>query len=1101
MSVPANLQELAERWSDADPGERSNFQLYLTELTEALGVSRPRPKGGGYEFEFPVRVVEPDGTETTKPADLYKEGCFVLEAKDLEEGRSNEALVRRAYGQVRGYVTHLPGDPPPYLLVLDVGRLLIVWDRWTGTYGGFNAGRRIDLTRLHEREEDIRFLQDVWERPEELDPRARAGAVTQEIAVRLAQLAASLEARGHDQEDVARFLIRCVFTMFAEDVGLLEGEPFLTAVQDIGMQDPAEFTQAITELWSAMDTGERFGLRKLREFDGHFFHDRTVLPLTREDLGVLLEAARADWTHVEPSIFGTLFTRALDPEERHRLGAEFTPPEYVERLVRPTIEEPVRERWKAVETAVFQLRESGRAKDQKAAEKQLREFHGWLRGLRVLDPACGSGNFLYMSLAALKRIEAEVLQTLEDLTGNPDLVLEEVGPWQFHGLEIKPWAREIAELTLWIGYFQFWMAHHGHTRPPEPVLRDTGTMEVRDAVLAWDEVEVDPERAVPDPTPKVRDPVTGELIPDPDGTLPYHDYKNPQPAPWPEADFIVGNPPYMGRGRQRAEFGHGYVDALRAAYPEVNENSDYVMYWWYRAAHAVAEGRTIRAGLITTNTITQRHNREAVTHADEEGVRVVWAVSDHPWVDETGAADVRVAMTVTEKEPSSATLVEVNDAGEVMRRVKVETLNADLTASVDVVGAAEVPLRANKGLSSQGFTLVGQGFVLDVGEARKLHGQDAPDKHVLRPYLSGRDITKRPRDQYVIDFGLMSQQEAREHPVLYDIVRSRVKPTRDNNNRKAYRENWWRYAEPRPGFRDASTGLDRYIATSETSKHRFFIFLPAEAACSHAVVVLALDDAFHLGVLSSWIHVTWTLASGGRLGVGNDPRYQKSLCFDSFPFPEAEESLRARIRQRAEELDRLRKKALDRDESLTMTGIYNVVRKLEQGEDLTESDRETHTSAACGVLCDLHKEIDRLVAQAYGWEWPLAEVEILDRLITLHDERRAEEEAGQVRWLRPAYQAPRFGEEVTKEPELELGETAAQEGRAPLEWPESAVAQIGAIKGTLSESPGAVEGIVQRFSGGNERLIRRHLETLELLGEVLRGTDGRYRVAVEPAVI
>jgi hypothetical protein len=271
-----------------------------------------------------------------------------------------------------------------------------------------------------------------------------------------------------------------------------------------------------------------------------------VLPLTRDDLAVLTQAARADWREVEPTIFGTLLTRALDPVERHRLGAEYTPREYVERVVRQTVEVPVRERWSAVAAEVLQLRATGKRKDADRALKALRDFHGWMRGLRFLDPACGSGNFLYVTLHAVKRIELEVLREIEVIRGNPELGIDEVGPWQFHGIEVKPWAREIAELTLWIGYHQFWMEHHKGINPPEPVLKDTGTLELRDAVLDWDEIVEVPEKARPDPTPRIVHPVTGKLVPDPEAKLPYYEYRGARQAEWPQADFIVGNPPYMG---------------------------------------------------------------------------------------------------------------------------------------------------------------------------------------------------------------------------------------------------------------------------------------------------------------------------------------------------------------------------------------------------------------------------------------------------------------------------------------------------------------------------------------------------------------------------
>ncbi|HEX6940917.1 MAG TPA: DNA methyltransferase, partial [Longimicrobiales bacterium] len=532
-AVPAALAALAERWRGAQASERANFPIYIAELTAALGVDAPGPAGSGYQIEYPVRVVTPTGDETMHRIDLYKRGHFVMEAKDAEPGLSTDLLLRKAFVQARGYAINLPEGPPPFLMVMDVAATLLVWQRRAGSYGGFNAAHRIPLPELANRPDDIALLRDIWLDPEARTSDAKAAKVTRDVAEKLARLAASLERRGHDQEKVARFLIRCVFAMFAEDEGLLPGDPFTDIVRNAADSDPEEVEGALAELWRAMDEGRYFGPKKLLRFNGHFFKDHGTVPLTREDLAVLRQAAEADWRAVEPTIFGTLLTRALDPEERHRLGAEYTPRAYVERLVRPTIEEPIRQRWFLVEAEVLQLKQTGKEKDRKEALRRLRHFHEWLRSLRVLDPACGSGNFLYVALATIKRIEAEVLRAMADLTGQPELDLEEVGPWQFHGIEIKPWAREIAELTLWIGYHQFWREHHGGRTPQEPLLRDTGTLECRDAVLACDEVREDPARARPDPTPRIPHPVTGRLVPDPAAKLPYWEHVNPRQAEWP----------------------------------------------------------------------------------------------------------------------------------------------------------------------------------------------------------------------------------------------------------------------------------------------------------------------------------------------------------------------------------------------------------------------------------------------------------------------------------------------------------------------------------------------------------------------------------------
>lgn len=1091
-SVEFRLAELAERWSRASAGEKANAQLYLVELCDALGVARPMPAGSGYQFELPVRVVTPQGLETTHFIDLYKRGHFVLEAKDEEPGRSTDVLLRKAFGQAVNYAIHLPEGPPPFLLVLDVAATLLVWQRRSGSYGGFNAARRIPLRELADRPDDIALLRDIWENPEARTSEARAAKVTRDVAERLARLAATLERRGHDQERVARFLIRCVFAMFAEDEGLLPGAPFTAILRDADAAGPAEVEGALAALWEAMDQGRYFGPRKLLRFNGHFFKDHGTIPLEREDIAVLREAADADWKAVEPTIFGTLLTRALDPDERHRLGAEYTPRAYVERIVRPTVEEPIRERWTLVEAEVLQLKESGRPKDRKEALRRLEHFHRWLRSLRFLDPACGSGNFLYVTLATVKRIEAEVLRAIEDLTGQHDLVVEEVGPWQFHGIEIKPWAREIAELTLWIGYYQFWREHHGGRTPPEPVLRDTGTLECRDAVLAYDDVVEDPARARPDPTPRIPHPVTGKLVPDPEAKLRYMVHVNPRQAEWPKADFIIGNPPYMGNKRMREAFGDGYVDALRAAYPEVPERADYVMYWWYRAAEEVAAGRTLRAGLITTNTITQPQNRVLIESAAAKDVGVLWAVADHPWIDESDAAAVRVAFTVVAREPASATLVEVDNEAKVTREVVVERLNADLTAHADVAAASKLHLLANQGLSSPGYKLHGAGFILDYHEAARLLRIDPSHAEIIKEYRNGRDLTSRPRGVYLIDFALRDEAEAREYPILHDIVRTRVKPERDANNRKAYRDYWWRFGEPRRELRQALAGLSHYIATPVTSKHRHFTLLDGEVAPDDALICIASADTFHLGVLSSTVHVVWALAAGATLGP--TPRYIKTVCFDPFPFPDPPPELRRQIADVAERLDRHRKDALARDERVTMTGMYNVVEKLRSGEALTPKEREIHEIAACGVLRDLHDDLDRLVARAYGWEWPLATEEILARLVALHDERVAEERAGRVRWLRPDYQIPRFGGEAgAAAGELALDDEPSPAAAAPRRaWPGTAIEQLRALLDLVASTPVTVDEAVAAFDAAGRDLVVRHLETLEIMGEVRRDDGARY---------
>jgi len=1106
--VAPRLRALAERWAGVDANERASFQTWFLQFCEALGVPGPTTPTGDYRFELPVKVVDREGELATNFIDAWHAGHFALEAKMSDPSKPNDSLLRKAFGQVRNYASHVSGTAPPYLMVVDVPRTLILWDRWSGSYGDFGAGRRIALGSLHERADDIALLQDVFARPAARDPRGRAQLVTKEIAARLATLAAALEDRGLDQERVARFLMRCVFSCFAEDVGLLPEQLFrktLEAARSSG--DPARLKAALELLWKTMDEGGMFGAEMLHRFNGHFFKTREALPLEPADITLLIEATAFDWSRVEPSIFGTLLVRALDPEERHRLGAEYTPREYIERLVEPTVVEPIREKWVAVQATVVQLEEAGKKKEREQAVKVLLDFHSWMRSLRFLDPACGSGNFLYVTMAAVKRIEHEVLNEVQRVSGGQGgLVLDEVHPRQFYGIEIKPWAREIAELTLWIGYHQFWRETHGGRTPPDPILEDTGTIECRDAILAYDEVVHRPEKDRPDPTPRIVSPVTGELVPDPAAKLPYYEYVGARKAEWPEAEFIVGNPPYLGQARMREAFGEGYVDALRSAYTDVPRSVDLVMYWWTRASLLVAEGRVLRSGLITTNSISQKLNRAMIERALHAGSSIEWAIANHPWSSESDSAAVRVAMTVVVGKSANPRIAWTEADDDTLRVRSVARVNADLTAGADVAAAAKVTLLATAGLAHDGVKLHGKGFLLSPAEFAALSPTLGSSAALVRPIFNGRDLAHRSRGLRVIDFGLLDLHEAQEHPRLLNLVSDRVRPEREANRRAVYRDFWWRFGEPRRDLRAAMVGLERVIVTVDTAKHRFFRFLESMVLVDDKVVVVASSSAALLAVLSSAQHICWADAAGGRMGVGDDPVYSKSMCFDPFPFPHLDEASAKELGELGERLHLLREDALSRDERVTMTGIYNVIEKLRSKDALSAEERAIHELAACGILRDLHDDLDRLVAEAYGWPWPMEKEEILERLVALHDERVDEEKHGLIRWLRPDYQIPRFAPEhavatlaLDETPDAKpkrskkvKGGEAPTASQAKTLWPATVVEQITALTAALAQRPQSAGELSAAFAGASSALIARHLETLALMGEITLAADGRY---------
>jgi len=466
----------------------------------------------------------------------------------------------------------------------------------------------------------------------------------------------------------------------------------------------------------------------------------------------------------------------------------------------------------------------------------------------------------------------------------------------------------------------------GGQKPAEPAREWDATEPVLDAagqpVTRWDG------------RTKVLHPTTGLEVPDEAARVPVLRYLDPRPAAWPGADFVVGNPPFVGAGPMREALGDGHVEALRGAHAEgVPASADLVMFWWNHAAGLVRAGQVGRFGFVTTNSLSQTFNRRVVErHLAGEALSVapalagtpggerssapvplslLFAIPDHPWVDAAEGAAVRIAMavggpgkdlpgvlaTVTREEPGSG------DGYDVALAETRGVIHADLTVGADVTGAKAV--KANSDLSCPGMKLHGAGFIVTPGEAAQLGLGRVPglEQHV-RPYRNGRDLTDRPRGVLVIDlFGLAAEEARQRYPEVYQWVAERVKPERDQNNRAAYRNNGWAFGEPRREFRPALAGLPRYIATVETSKHRFFVFLDAAILPDNMLVNIARDDAWVLGVLSSRVHVTWALAAGGHLGVGNDPRYNKTRCFEPFPFPAATEEQRARIRDLGERLD------------------------------------------------------------------------------------------------------------------------------------------------------------------------------------------------------
>ncbi len=1087
------LEQLLTKWLNREGGaERANYQMFLSELAQALDLPSPEPKGGKlgtYEFEAPVKSEAALGRKGTGRIDLYKRNCFILEAKQsqLKPGEAAppdpvepppaviydlfghaigtetpakpapryDRLMADARLQAERYALALPAEHrvPPFLIVADIGRAFELYFDWAGNgrgYAPFPDERQyriglaeltsdavipgVDLTAAD-------LLRAIWTDPTSVDPRLKAAEVTRDIAKRLSRVAERLE---KDQrqlhpgateialgiEATSLFLMRMLFCMFAEDVGLLEKDSFKSFLEEAKRKSKEFWRRGLTDLWSRMNDPQEtnrywpYGDATVRYFNGNLFSGTRIFDLPDEFKGELLVAAGKDWRKVEPAIFGTLLEQVLTPADRAKLGAHYTPRAYVERLVEATMMEVLRPEWDAVLDAARTKADAG---DSAGAVADAGAFHAKLGAITVLDPACGTGNFLYVAMEQLLRLEGEVRQFAAGLGTMLDPV---VHPNQLLGLELNPRAAVIAELVLWIGWLRYRLANTPDAigTPVLPTLTNInmGTHGGYDAVLART--------------------ATGEP-----------DVANPRRPEWPAADFIIGNPPFIGKGSIiREALGSDYLETLWNANPRVPKSADFVMHWWDRAADILTrpDTRLKRFGLVTTNSITQVFSRRVIEgwlsspSRDGEGdqpqaggeaappgdpsaasphhpqpaaggppprpgenlrkLHLVLAIPDHPWTRVTkDAAAVRIAMTVAEAGAGEGRLLTLTreeaidtDAPVIETIVETGVIHADLSTGANVTRVKA--LRANIGVSSNGMLLAGRGFVLSRSVAERLIGNNlSGSKEVIRPYRGGSELVRGNSDRFVIDlYGFDEAHSRQTFPEIYQHLLQHVEPVRRDNNRSAYRKKWWIFAEPRADFRPALANLKRFIATTETTKHRIFQFVPGDLVPDHMIIAIASDDPFHLGILSSRVHVEWSIESGGWLGVGNDSRYAKSRVFDPFPFPEPSVDIKNLISSVAEELDATRQTTLAENPALTMTGLYNFVAAIRDGTLAPELDAAA-MKARARIVAKLHDDLDAAVAAAYGWadDWQRGDL------------TPAEEARGKVRWLRPDYQRPRFARE------------------------------------------------------------------------------------------
>ena len=938
-------QEFSSKWASAELKERAGSQEHFIDLCRLVGHPTPAeadPKGEFFTFERSVAKVggEVSGSqEGGGSADVWYRGRFAWEYKGPHKD------LDAAYRQLLLYRINL--ENPPLLVVSDMDRFEV--------HTNFERTAEVVYSFTNEElgskdnAEALRILSALFTDPDSLKPGKTREAITEEVAAKFATLADGLRSRGEEPHRVAHFLMKIVFCLFAEDIDLLPEKLFTRLVEN-SVNSPDRFSSRARQLFGAMASGGEVNWMVVRHFNGGLFADDDALALTRQEIRVLVEAAKMDWSSVEPAIFGTLFERSLDPGRRAQLGAQYTSKEDILKIVEPVLMAPLRREWETVQREVAQLMETSHPADPAArtrsinrilgqAQQKLDAFAEKIRAVRVLDPACGSGNFLYMSLNELLNLEKEV----SVLAGRSGLgpSFPEVNPRQLFGIEIDPYARELTQVSIWIGYLQ-WLKESGFGSPPDPILGPMTNVVEKDAILAYD------------------------------------DEDNPVEPEWPEADVVIGNPPFLGSRRIRGVLGDDYAADLRELYADRIEGSpDLVCYFFEKARGLIEDNHVKRAGLIATQAIRNPANRGVLENIKTTG-DIFMAWSDRPWILD-GAA-VRVSM------------VGFDDGSEdesTLDGTAVEAISARLAATADLSEAR--PLHENAGLTYQGVVMRGP-FDLKKDVAQQMlaaagNPNGRPNSEVVRPRRNARDITGRPTGGYAIDFGAGTPVEiAAGYEMPFEYVKEHVYPQRQNVKQASSREKWWLYERPRSEMREALDGLSRYVVTPRVAKHRIFAWLDVDVLPDTRLYVFPREDDYFFGILHSRVHERWALAMAPRHGVGNDPTYNSVDCFDTFPFPwppgrEPQhqpdvQEVAAAAADLVEKRDRwLNPEGLDESElkKRTLTNLYN--------------SRPPWLELA-------HARLDKVVSAAYGWtEDPndLSEEEILSRLLDLNLERKAAE--------------------------------------------------------------------------------------------------------------
>ncbi len=1026
--------EFIQKWQGSTLNERQSYQAHFADLCALVGVEPPSPAtADNYCFE---RGVAKTGSRHGW-ADVWMRGCFAFEYKAPD--RNLDAALK----QLMTYALAL--ENPPLLVVCDT-QILQIHTHFT------NAPSEVHTILLQDigLPANLDKLRWLFTDPDKFHPQRTIAQITEQAAGRFADLAQSLNSRNYPPQQVAHFLNQCLFCLFAEDAGLLPLKMF-ERLLDKSQHESAKLSTRLTALFASMQTGGDFGADDIAWFNGGLFETVEVLLLVDSEIASLHAAAKLDWSDIEPSIFGTLFERGLDPKKRAQLGAHYTDQQSIMRIIKPVIVEPLAAEWQVAKVIIagnMSLFEKGGKGSKNALPLAQGAFIAYLERLKhfkVLDPACGSGNFLYLALRALKDLEHKANLEAEML-GLQRQISIEVSPANVLGIEINPYATELARVTVWIGEIQ-WMLKNGYPIRKNPILQSLDHIENRDALLV----------------PPFAKGGLGGI----------------SESRWPTVDVIVGNPPFLGGSKLRGELGDDYTEALRLCFEgRVPGGADLVTYWFEKARAQIEAGQCQRAGLVATQSIRKGSNQQVLAriiidtppkspdtsdhhefnhlrhpgtdrHAEESGhsagtsggggasdrqssgsardgrdfrepsgtdqsrfiahqmddgrgdcrngdsspltshqhlIKIFNAWSDEPWINDGAAVRVSLVCFGTSVGIQSVML----DGN------TVDAIHADLTSGCGLNLTLAKPLKANAGVAFEGTKKYGN-FDITGELARQWLKQPnpngMPNSDVLKPWANGMDITSRPSDTWIIDFGASrTEQESALYEIPFDHALREVKAQRKDVK-------WWLHERPRPALRTALAPLKRYIVTPRVAKHRMFVWLDVNVLPDSRLFAIAREDDTTFGILSSRIHEVWSLGLVSMHGDGGTPTYNAKSCFETFPFP-APASETADIAAAAQALNTLRNNWLNppewvewvrtAEEEKAGYPLRPVAKDVGLKSDLQKRTLTNLYNARPAWLDNAHKTLDAAVARAYGWTdytHQMPDEEILRRLLALNLER------------------------------------------------------------------------------------------------------------------